>query len=131
MTKLLNAPINLIADDEATIRTNLKLLLESEGYQVREAADGGQTERLLQDADVAMCLLDLKMPVLDGLDVLRGHADRLEETPVIVLTAYGGSKAAIEAMKLGVLRLPHQAGSHSTGSVLASGVAFGARCLGA
>jgi DNA-binding NtrC family response regulator len=56
---------------------------------------------LLQDPDVALCLLDLKMPVRDGMEVLRGHADRLEETPIIVLTAYGGSAAAIEAMKLG------------------------------
>jgi two-component system response regulator AtoC len=101
MTKLPYAPIVLVADDESAIRTNLKLLLESEGYQVREAADGGQAARLLQDPEVALALLDLKMPVLDGMDVLRGHADRLEETPVIVITAYGGSKAAIEAMKLG------------------------------
>ncbi len=101
MTKLPYAPIILVADDEPAIRTNLKLLLESEGYQVREAADGGQAARLLQDADVALGLLDLKMPVLDGMDVLRGHADRLEETPIIVVTAFGGSKAAIEAMKLG------------------------------
>ncbi len=101
MTKLPYAPIILVADDEPAIRTNLKLLLESEGYQVREAADGGQAARLLQDTDVALGLLDLKMPVLDGMDVLRGHADRLEETPIIVVTAFGGSKAAIEAMKLG------------------------------
>jgi two-component system, NtrC family, response regulator AtoC len=101
MTKLPYPPVLLIADDESAIRTNLKLLLESEGYQVREAADGGEAARLLQDPDVALCLLDLKMPVLDGMDVLRGHADRLEETPIIVLTAFGGSKAAIEAMKLG------------------------------
>jgi DNA-binding NtrC family response regulator len=101
VTKLPDAPILLIADDEPAIRTNLKLLLESEGYQVREAADGGQVVRLLQDPDVALCLLDLKMPVLDGMEVLRRHAERLEETPVIVVTAYGGSKAAIEAMKLG------------------------------
>src|SRR6202043_2262902 len=46
-------------------------------------------------------LLDLRMPGQDGMEVLRGHADRLEETPVLVVTAYGGSKAAIEAMKLG------------------------------
>jgi two-component system response regulator AtoC len=101
MPKLPYAAIILVADDEPAIRTNLKLLLESEGYQVREAADGGQAARLLQDPDVALCLLDLKMPVLDGMEVLRGHADRLEETPVIVVTAFGGSKAAIEAMKLG------------------------------
>lgn len=101
MTKLPYSAVILLADDEPAIRINLKLLLESEGYQVREAADGEQAARLLQEADVALCLLDLKMPVLDGMDVLRGHADRLEETPVIVITAYGGSKAAIEAMKLG------------------------------
>ena len=101
MTKLPYTPIILVADDEATIRTNLKLLLESEGYQVREVADGGQAARLLQDADIALALLDLRMPVLDGMEVLRGHADRLEEMPVIVITAYGGSKAPIEAMKLG------------------------------
>jgi two-component system response regulator AtoC len=101
MTKLPYAPILLVAEDEAAIRTNLKLLLESEGYKVREAADGGAADRQLQDPDVALCLLDLKMPVLDGMEVLRRHADRLEETPVIVLTAFGGSKAAIEAMKLG------------------------------
>jgi two-component system, NtrC family, response regulator AtoC len=101
MSKLPYSPVILVADDEQAIRTNLKLLLESEGYQVREAADGRQAAHLLQDADVALCLLDLKMPGLDGMDVLRGHADRLEETPVIVITAYGGSKAAIEAMKLG------------------------------
>jgi two-component system response regulator AtoC len=45
--------------------------------------------------------LDLNMPGRDGMDVLRAHADHLEETPVIVITAYGGSSAAIEAMKLG------------------------------
>jgi len=41
------------------------------------------------------------MPVQDGMAVLRAHADRLDETPVIVVTAYGGGSAAIEAMKLG------------------------------
>ncbi len=101
MPKISYLPLILVADDEPTIRTNLKLLLESEGYRVREAADGEQAARLLQEPDVALCLLDLKMPNRDGMEVLRGHADRLEETPIIVITAYGGSKAAIEAMKLG------------------------------
>ncbi len=101
MTKLPYTPILLVAEDDPAIRANLKLLLESEGYPVREAADGEQAVRLLQDPNIALCLLDLKMPILDGMEVLRRHADRLEETPIIVLTAYGGSKAAIEAMKLG------------------------------
>ncbi len=101
MPKPSYVPLILVADDEPTIRTNLKLLLESEGYRVQEAADGERAARLLLEPDVALCLLDLKMPNRDGMEVLRGHADRLEETPIIVITAYGGSKAAIEAMKLG------------------------------
>ncbi len=91
----------LVADDDATIRGNLALLLRSEGYEVVEAADGGAAAARLRDPAVALALLDLKMPVADGMAVLRGHADRLEDTPVIVITAYGGSEAAIEAMKLG------------------------------
>jgi DNA-binding NtrC family response regulator len=91
----------LVADDDAVIRTNLALLLKSEGYDVREAADGGEAARALLDPAVALALLDLKMPVQDGMAVLRAHADRLDETPVIVVTAYGGGSAAIEAMKLG------------------------------
>src|SRR5205823_1662256 len=91
----------LVADDDPTIRGNLALLLRSEGYAVREAADGLEAERALREPDVALALLDLRMPGRDGMEVLRGHAERLEETPVIVLTAYGGGKAAIEAIKLG------------------------------
>ena len=101
MANALDSSLILIADDEPAIRANLKLLLESEGYRVREAADGEQAAHLLQDPEVALCLLDLKMPKRDGLEVLRGHADRLEETPIIVLTAFGGSAVAIEAMKSG------------------------------
>ncbi len=91
----------LVADDDATIRSNLALLLESEGYAVRQAADGPAAAAALRDPGVALALLDLRMPGLDGMEVLRRHADRLEETPVIVVTAFGGSQPAIEAMRLG------------------------------
>ncbi|HJT33079.1 MAG TPA: sigma-54 dependent transcriptional regulator [Pirellulales bacterium] len=91
----------LIADDDSTIRANLAMLLSTEGYQVREAENGRQAAEALAEDDVHLALLDLKMPELGGLDVLRQFQDELEETPVIVITAYGGSQAAIEAMKLG------------------------------
>jgi DNA-binding NtrC family response regulator len=101
MTAPRHQPTILVADDDTTIRTNLRLLLESEGYHVVEAADGEQAGRVLAAGTAALALLDLKMPGRGGMDVLRDHQDQLEETPVIVITALGGSSAAIEAMKLG------------------------------
>jgi two-component system response regulator AtoC len=91
----------LIADDDATIRTNLRLFLESEGYRIREAVDGLQAAEAFCDRSLGLILLDLKMPGRSGMELLREHQDQLEETPVIVITALGGSAAAIEAMKLG------------------------------
>jgi two-component system, NtrC family, response regulator AtoC len=95
------ATVILVADDDAAIRGNLALLLRSEGYAVRTATDGLEAAAALRDREVALALLDLKMPGMTGMEVLRGHAERLEETPVIVVTAYGGSGPAIEAMRLG------------------------------
>ncbi len=91
----------LVADDDPVIRRNLHVLLESEGYRVVEARDGVEASQALEDPSLALLLLDLKMPGRSGMDILRDHQDRLEETPVIVITALGGSHAAIEAMKLG------------------------------
>jgi len=91
----------LVADDDPTIRGNLATLLSSEGYRVVEAADGRQAAERWADRAVSLVLLDLKMPGAGGLELLGEFQDRLEETPAIVITAYGGSQAAIEAMKLG------------------------------
>jgi two-component system response regulator AtoC len=91
----------LVADDDATIRSNLAILLRSEGYQVVEAVDGNQAAQCLTAETVDLALLDLKMPGKSGLELLAEFEDQLDETPVIVITAYGGSQAAIEAMKLG------------------------------
>jgi two-component system response regulator AtoC len=101
MTKPRHQATILVADDDTTIRTNLRLLLQSEGYRVLEAADGLQADEAFGNPTVALVLLDLKMPGLDGMDLLRKHQDQLEEMPIIVITALGGSAAAIEAMKLG------------------------------
>jgi two-component system, NtrC family, response regulator AtoC len=91
----------LVADDDAVIRSNLRVLLASEGYRVLEASNGLQAERLLGDPSLSLVLLDLRMPERDGMELLREHAEIWEDIPVIVITALGGSSAAIEAMKLG------------------------------
>ena len=91
----------LVADDDRTIRRNLVLLLRSEGYQTLEAADGDEAlAKVAQDSPDAV-LLDLKMPGRGGLDVLAALEPVLAELPVIVITALGGSAAAIEAMRRG------------------------------
>jgi DNA-binding NtrC family response regulator len=101
MTSLAQRATVLVADDDATIRGNLALLLRSEGYHVVEAVDGHEASRHFDDGSFALALLDLKMPGHTGLELLRAYHDQLDESPVIVITAYGGSQAAIEAMKLG------------------------------
>lgn len=91
----------LVADDDATIRANLATLLEAEGYGVRQVENGRQAAEMLMEPGINLALLDLKMPELDGFGVLRECQQELDETPVIVITAFSGSQGAIEAMKLG------------------------------
>ena len=91
----------LVADDDRTIRRNLVLLLQSEGFRTLEAADGIEAlSRIRSDAPDAV-LLDLKMPRLGGLELLAEVGPALADLPVIVVTALGGSAAAIEAMRRG------------------------------
>ena len=91
----------LVADDDRTIRRNLVRLLQAEGYRTLEAADGTQALALIRAEAPAAVLLDLKMPGRDGLEVLRQLGPTLADLPVIVITAFGGSAAAIEAMRRG------------------------------
>jgi DNA-binding NtrC family response regulator len=91
----------LIADDDPLIRTNLRLLLESEGFFVMEATNAADASTMLENPAIDLALIDLRMPPGDGLDLLKRLQDRLPDLPVIVITALGGSRAAIEAMKLG------------------------------
>jgi two-component system response regulator AtoC len=84
----------LVAEDDRAIRFSLACCLNADGYRVIEAGDGDEAlARIEQDQPDAV-LLDLKMPGRDGLAVLA-------DLPVIVITAYGGSAAAIEAMRRG------------------------------
>jgi two-component system response regulator AtoC len=91
----------LVADDDRTIRRNLVKLLESEGYLAFEASDGDGTLNSIRSNGPDAVLLDLKMPGRDGLAVLQVLGPALSELPVIVVTAFGGSAAAIEAMRRG------------------------------
>ncbi len=91
----------LVAEDDRAIRFSLACSLKADGYRVIEAGDGDAAlARIDQDHPDAV-LLDLKMPGRDGLAVLAKLGPLLAELPVIVITAYGGSAPAIEAMRRG------------------------------
>jgi DNA-binding response OmpR family regulator len=93
----------LVVDDERNIRTSVRNCLEAEGYIVREAQDGREALAAVVEWSPDLVLLDLAMPVLDGMATLKELRDRLgHDMPrVVIATAHGSVKAAIEAMRLG------------------------------
>jgi len=91
----------LIAEDESAARRSLAGLLESEGFHVLTAENGEEALSALRSQKPDVALLDIRMPRLDGLSVLRALRESGTESAVIVMTAHGSSRTAIEAMKLG------------------------------
>jgi DNA-binding response OmpR family regulator len=92
----------LIVDDEAHIRQMMRLTLEAAGYQVEEAGDGASGLALFGDGrDVAVVLLDQKMPGIDGLETLRQIKARVPEACVVMVTAFASIELAVDAMRLG------------------------------
>ena len=91
----------LVVDDEANMRRVLEIMLKQLGHRVLVAADGGQALAVLEREKVDLVLTDLRMPVADGIELLRGMAARSVTAPAIVMTAQGSIASAVEAMKLG------------------------------
>lgn len=91
----------LIAEDDVGARKSLRALLEEEGYAVETAQDGLQALDLLRRSDFDAALLDIRMPGKDGLTVLAELHDHPSPPAILVMTAFGSSDVAIEAMKLG------------------------------
>ncbi|MHC4436381.1 MAG: sigma-54-dependent transcriptional regulator, partial [Planctomycetota bacterium] len=92
----------LIIDDEASIRSILSTLLKANGYHV-EAADSGESGlELYTQFKPAVILLDLKMPGMDGMEVMEILDKRLNaDCKIIIMTAHGEVRSAVEAMKRG------------------------------
>src|SRR5712692_477479 len=91
----------LVIDDEADIRESLDALLSLEGYDVDLAANGAEGGRKLETRLYDLVLLDLMMPDRSGMDVLRDVRDRDRETPIFMITAFGSTQTAVNALKLG------------------------------
>ncbi|ABR49393.1 two component, sigma54 specific, transcriptional regulator, Fis family [Alkaliphilus metalliredigens QYMF] len=93
----------LIVDDEKNMRWAMKKALKTEDYQVFEAANGQEGVEKFQELQPDLVLLDLKMPVMDGLEALQKMKGIDEHIPVIMITAHGTTESAVEAMKLGAI----------------------------
>lgn len=91
----------LVVDDEDALRTVLSSELEGEGYHVRSAADGQEAINILGNQEFDLILLDIKMPNVDGFEVLKFVKDRQPKTKVVMLTGFADLKNAIESKKLG------------------------------
>ena len=94
-------PHILIIDDERSIRSTLKEILEFEKFTVELAEDGPEGLKKLTDHvyDVALC--DIKMPKMDGMEVLQKALDAGVETPIVMISGHGNVETAVEAIKLG------------------------------
>lgn len=92
----------MLVDDEEAIRESLGELLKLEGYEVSLAESGDVAVNLLNTEEFDLVLLDLKMPGMSGVEVLRWINAHVPDTKVIFLTAHGTLESAIEALRHGV-----------------------------
>ena len=93
----------LVIDDEQNIRRMLTRVLSPEGFIIKEAINGLEALKRLEEENYSLVLLDLRMPVLNGIDTLKKIREYDINLPVIMMSAYGSIPEAVEAMKLGAL----------------------------
>ena len=93
----------LIVDDELNMRLVLSAMLKKEGYEVASASDGREALQILKSSKIAVVVTDLKMPDIDGMELLTRISEKYPEIPVIMITAHGTVATAVEALKKGAL----------------------------
>ena len=93
----------LVVDDERNIRNNLGMVLEAEGYKVDTASNGDDALLRVKEGLYDIVFADIQMPKMDGLELLRYLRGLRPKMPVVMLTAYGTARRAVEAMKLGAV----------------------------
>ncbi len=93
----------LVVDDEPNVRLNYRITLETEGLDICEAGCGAKALELLPGREFDLAILDMRMPGMDGLDLLAEMRRRGVKTPSVIITAYGDVPQAVRAMKLGAI----------------------------
>src|SRR5262245_16894676 len=97
-------PVNahiLVVDDETNVLTTVQAILQQEGYEVDAAAGGAQALAAIQSRHYDLVLTDLRMPAVDGLEVLSHVRKHSPETVTIMMTGYASLDSALEAVQLG------------------------------
>jgi two-component system nitrogen regulation response regulator NtrX len=91
----------LVVDDEAEIRRSVRMILEYEGHDVQEASSGPEALALVQREPPDLVFLDIKMPGMDGLEVLQKMREMNEALPIVIISGHATVSTAVEATKLG------------------------------
>ena len=91
----------LIVDDEKNYPPILKAVMEEEGYEALTANSGKEALDVLKYSDIDLVLTDMKMPSMDGIELLERIKEKDSELPVIMMTAHGTVEKAVEAMQKG------------------------------
>ncbi|WP_374079486.1 sigma-54-dependent transcriptional regulator [Bdellovibrio bacteriovorus] len=91
----------LVVDDEESIREFLEIMLKKEGYEVTLAEDGQKAKDLLTKKTFDMIISDLQMPHVTGIELLKHVKESYPDTVFMLITAFGTTETAVEAMKMG------------------------------
>ncbi|MEW6001947.1 MAG: sigma-54 dependent transcriptional regulator [Nitrospirota bacterium] len=95
------APVVLVVDDEEGIRESLSAILEDEGYDVLTSSSGEEALRAVKDQNPDLLLLDVWLPDIDGIQVLKEVKELRPEVPVVIISGHGNIELAVRATKMG------------------------------
>src|SRR5579862_3667645 len=91
----------LIIDDEADMRFAIRMLLERTGHTVVEAAEGEAALVRLAEGGIDLALLDMRLPGMDGIQILQKIREQRKDVPVIMVTGYGNVELVDQALQMG------------------------------
>lgn len=91
----------LIVDDEPDMRLAVRNVLKLRGYEISEAGDGPSALAMVRESRPDLVLLDIRLPGMDGIEVLDGLKKMDDTLPVVMITGYGHIQSAVDVMKLG------------------------------
>jgi two-component system, NtrC family, response regulator PilR len=91
----------LVVDDERSVRELLSIVLRRDGHDVLLAEDGAAAVEVLKRERIDILITDIRMPVMNGVDLLRAAKGIAPELATIVMTAFASTETAVEALRLG------------------------------